>query len=322
MAFKKKESTEFKVGGITIKIGEKYILDHIPDPNSQVKTKKFPFEGSGVQDCVNFDLQKNIYDTGFYEGSYCLQAYSAADREELVPIYINQIKKPFEEFRNENLDHSSKNEFWGQYRYEAYVNKEFDTSKPDELFELFQIIIQGLAIDKNERNPFYKQGAQFIVSNPQITKNKNKERSKTKLDAIQKLAVLADGDKDKLDLILNFVRGESTNKVKKDDLKLIYFEVINDPNSGLDFSERFIEACESYETPTGKERMEYFHAINELVKLRKIKKDRRGYVTENGGVFLGNTLQDISKFCLTKDSAQAKAIEELIEQNPQVRREV
>lgn len=321
MAFKKKEVAEFKVGGIKIKLGEKYILDHIPDPNSQVKTKKFPFNGSGVMDCVNFDLQKNVFDTGFYEGSFCLQAYSAAEREELVPLYIAQIKKPFEEFRNENLDHSVNNLFWEKYRYEAYVNKVFDTSKPDELFELFQIIIQGLAIDKNERNPFYKQNAQFIVTNPQITKNKNKEKSKIKLDAIQKLAVLADGDKDKLDLILNFVRGEATNKVDKDDLKLIYFEVINDPKSGADFAERFVEACEEYETESGKDKMEYFHAVKELEKLRKIKKDRRGYVTEQG-VFLGNTPQDIAKFCLVTDSAQSKAIQELIEQNPQVRREV
>lgn len=322
MAFKKKEVSKFKVGGVTIEIGEKYILDHITDPNSQVGTKKFPFNGSGVIDCVNFDLQKNVFDTGFYEGSFCLQAYSQAEREELVPIYVNQIKKPFEEFRNEDLNHSEKNEFWKKFRYEAKVNKEFDTNKPDELFELFQIIVQGLACDKNEKNHFYRANSQFIISNPQVTKNKNKEKSKLKFEAIQKLAVLAEGDKDKLDLILNFVGREATNKVKKDDLKLIYFEVINDPKTGVDFAERFVEACEDYETDTGKSKMEYFHAINELFKLRKIKKDRRGFVTENGGVFLGNTLQDISKFCLAKDSAQAKAIEELIEQNPQVRREV
>jgi hypothetical protein len=322
MALKKKEISKFKVGGINIEIGQKYVLDHMQDPNSKIGTKKFPFTGSGVSDCVNFDLQKNVYDTGFYDGSFCLQAYSSAEREELVPIYVNQIKKPFEEFRNEDLNHAEKNDFWKNFRYEAYVNKEFDTNKPDDIFELFQIIIQGLAVDKNEKNPFYRQNAQFTVSNPQVTKNKNKERSKLKLEAIQKLTVLAEGDKDKLDLVLNYVGREATNKVGKDDLQLIYFEVINDPKTGVDFAERFIEACDNYETPTGKNKMEYFHAINELFKIRKIKKDRRGFVTENGGVFLGNTLQDIATFCLLKDSSQAKAIEELIEQSPQVRREI
>lgn len=322
MAFKKKEEvSEFKVGGLKIKIGQVYTLDHIEDPNSQVKTKKFPFKWNIVTDCVNFDENKRLFDTGFYENSVCLQAYSEAEKKELVPIYNKQIREPYEEFVNENLEQSAKNLFWETYRYEAYVNKPFDTKKPDELFELFMVIMQGLAIDKNERNPFYRRNAQFTVSSPQAVKTKNKDKSKLKLDALQRLTILADGDKEKLDLILNYIRGESTTKVDKDDLKLIYFEVINDGKSGLDFCEKFVEACKDYETDTGKEKMEYFYAVNELHKLRKIKKDRRGFVTENG-VFLGNTLPDIAKFCIIADSAQSKAIEELIEQNPSVRREV
>jgi len=323
MAFKKKEVSEFKVGGVTIKVGQKYILDHLSDPSSKVGTKKFPFNGSGVTDCVYFDSQKNVYDTGFYEGSYCLQAYTKAEREELVPIYVNQIMKPYEEFRNEDLNHAEKNKFWEKFRYEAKVNKEFDTNKADDLFELFQIILQGLACEKNEKNPFYRQNAQFTISNPQTTKNKNKENSKTKSEAIQKLNILADADKEKLDLVLNYIGREATNKVDKEDLKTIYFEVITEPKTGLDFAERFNEACDSYETPTGKEKMEYFHAANELLKLRKIKKiTGKGFFTEHGEIFLGLTLQGVAEFCLNKASQQAKAIEELIEQNPQVRREV
>lgn len=321
MAFTKKAVPEFKVGGVTITVGNKYILDHMSDPNSKVQTKKFPFSGCGITDCVNFDKQKNIFDTGFYESSFCLKEYTEAQKEELVPIYVKQIKEPYEKFVNENLDHSSKNQFWEKYKYEAYVNKEFDTNKPDEMFELFQVIIQGLACDKNEKNPFYRQNAQFTISNPQVTKNKKKENAKTRIKAIEKLTLLADGDKPKLDLILSYVRGESTSKVDKDDVKVIYFEVINDPKSGLDFAERFNEACEDYETEQGKDKMEYFHAINELVRIRKIKKDRRGYMTESGA-YLGNTLQDIAKFCMKKDSAQSKAIEELIEENPKVRRTI
>ena len=38
--------------------------------------------------------------------------------------------------------------------------------------------------------------------------------------------------------------------------------------------------------------------------------------------FKGNTLQDISQFCLDSNKAQYKAIESLIEENPKVRREI
>lgn len=325
MTFVKKE-TKFKVGGVEINLGQKYVLDHkfdggAPDGLKKIEATKFPFTGSGVQDCVAFDESRNMYDTGFYEHSLCLSHYTAEEKKALVPIYEKQIKKPFEQLRNEDLSASSNNEFWKRYRYEAYVNKEFDTNNPNDLFDLFLIITQGVACDKNEKNPFYRKPAQFIISNPHITKNKNKERSKTRLKAINFLSTLAQGDKDKLDLILNYVGREATHKVSAEDLQLIYFEVINDPKSGLDFAERFIEAIEEYETPVGKDKMEYFHAIGELVKLRKIKKEKGRFNTDQG-VFLGNTLQDIAKFCLNQSSTQAKVIQELIEQNPSVRREI
>lgn len=326
MAFTKKEN-QFNIGNVTIEIGQKYVLDHKPDGEANpalqsIGATKFPFTGSGVMDCINFDYTKNIYDTGFYDGSFCLSQYSAEERKALIPIYNKQIREPFEKFRNVDLNQSDKNEFWNGYRYEAYVNKEFDTSLPDQLFELFQVIIQGVACNKNEKNPFYRKPAQFTISNPQSTKNKKKEETKTRLNAISKFNVLADGDRDKLDLVLQYVGREVTNKVDTDDLKIIYYDYINAPKEGLDFAERFINTCEEYESTEGQLKMEFFHAVNQLFKLRKIRKDRRGYVTENGGVFLGLTMQAVAEFCLQTNSAQYKAIEELIEQNPEVRREV
>lgn len=327
MAFQKKEVKKFKVGNIDIVIGDKYVLDNkfdagAPEALQKIETTKFPFTGSGVVDCVNFDSEKGIFDTGFYEDSYCLSQYNKDEKKELVNIYNKQIKEPFEKLRgNIDLSPNADNKFWSDYRYEAYANKEFDTAKETDLMELFQVIVQGIACDKNEKNPFYRQNAQFVVSNPSLVKNKEKEKSKLRLKAIQALTTLADGDKDKLDLVLEYIGRDNTAKVDKEDLKLIYFEVFNDKKSGLQIAENFIEACDSYETEDGKYKMELFYAINKLYKLRKINKERRGFVTLDG-IYLGNTLQDISKFCLNKDTAQYRAISALIDENPKVRREV
>lgn len=326
MAFVKKEKlNKFRVGNIEIVIGDKYVLDNkfdasAPEALQKIETTKFPFEGSGITDCVNFDNVKGIYDTGFYNTSYCLNKYKE-EKEELVNIYVKQIKEPYEKMTNKSLAQDSNNDFWQNYRYEAYANKEFDTNDPMQLMDLFQVIIQGVACDKNEKDPFYRQGAQFIISNPNLVKNKNKERSRTRLKAIQMLTTLADADKDKLDLVLEFNGRDNTGKVAAEDVKLIYFEVFNNPKTGLALAEKFIETCENYETEKGKETMEFFYAINKLYKFRKIIKDKRGYVTLDG-VYLATTLQDIAKFCLNRDSAQYKAIEALIEENPNVRREV
>lgn len=327
MAFTKKEEIKkIKIGSCTIEIGQRYILDHkldgnAPDALKKIEATKFPFTGSGVMDCVFFDATKNLYDTGFYEASFCLQNYTEAEKTEWVKTYNKQIKAPFEALRNIDLSPNESNDFWKTYRYEAYVNKEFDTSNPSDLFELFQIIIQGVACEKTERNPFYRSSAQFTISNPLAVKTKSKERTKLRLKSIESLTTLADSDKDKLDLVLQFVGREDTTKVSADDLKLMYFEIINDKNSGIDFCERFLDACDEYETKAGQDKMEFFHIIKKLYNLREIKKDKRGFVTKHGE-FLGITLQDAAVFCLKTDSKQYKAIESLIEENPQVRREV
>ena len=82
-----------------------------------------------------------------------------------------------------------------------------------------------------------------------------------------------------------------------------------------------METYSKIESEYGKLELEYFYAINKLFKLRKIRKGKRGYVTETDD-FLGNSLKDIAKFCLNQTSNASKLIEELIEKNPQVRRQI
>ena len=327
MAIQRKEVKKFKVGNIEIVIGDKYVLDNrfdatAPEALRKIETTKLPFTGAGVKDAVYFDDMKQLYDTGFYETSNCLQRYSEEERPELVKIYNKQIKEPFEKIMNVDLSPAGNNDFWESYRYEAYANKQFDTNNPLELMELFQIVIQGIACDKNEKDPFYRNNAQFTISNPSTVKNKNKEKSKNKLKAITTLSTLADANRDKLNLILEFIgRGDNISKISKEDLNLIYFELFNDGKAGLDIAESFLDACDMYESPDGKTKMEFFYAINKLFKLRKISKGNRGYETLDG-VWLGNNLQDIAQFCLNTQTTQYKAIESLIEENPSVRREI
>lgn len=322
----KKELNKFKVGGVEIVLGDRYVLDGkldatAPEALQKIESSKFPFSGSGVYDCVHFDESRRMFDTGFYKESFCLSQYRTDERETLVKIYQDKIKKPFEASRgNIDLSPNENNEFWTKWRYEAYANKEFDTTDPTQLLELFQIIMQGIACDKNEKNPFYRQNAQFTISNPSAVKNKEKEKAKIKVKAWKSFVTLLDGDREKLDLILEYIGKENTAKVDKEDLEVIYHQLFNS-KSGLDLAESFLEASEEYDTEEGKTKMEYFYAINKLFKLRKIVKNSRGFSTTDAE-HLGITLQDIAKFCLNVNSKQYKIIESLIDENPSVRREV
>lgn len=323
---KEKEITKFKVANIEIEIGKKYILDNKFDASAplalqKMDATKYPFNGSGSLTAINFDTKRNTFDTGFDKQSFCLSKYTLEEKETLVPLYNKLIREPFEKAFNVDLDSNKNSEFWNEFKMELKVNREFNTNDPLELMELFQTIIQGMACEKGEKNPFYRQNAQYIVSNPTFVKNKQKEKTKIRKNAIKRLNLLIDGDRDKLNLILEFMGRDNVSKVTAEDLEDTYFEVFNQPEQGVKVAEEFVNICDFYETSKGKEQMEFFYAISALLRLRKIQKTNRGYETLEG-TYLGINLKGASEFCLQPDSVQRKAIEQLIDENPIVRREV
>jgi|TARA_R110000782_G_scaffold184197_3_gene274425 hypothetical protein len=308
----------FKIGNLTIEKGKKYVLDHkfdgsAPDGLKSLEATRLPFERNSLVDAVYFDELQNLYDTGFYTQSISLSRYKQAERDELVPVYIKEIKEPYEKIINKILSQNSDNEFYKNYRYESYVNKEFDTNNPVEFFDLFNAIIQGIVCAKDERDPFYRSQAQFNLSNPTDVKNKSKEKTKRRRTAFEKFSTMATSNRDKLNLILEFIGKDNPAKIESDDLKDIYYEVIHEQKTGMDFVDRFLEASDKYEGDQGKLEMEYFAAVKRLDKAGKIKKTRTGYVTTTGEQFLGTTLQSIASFCILSGSKQKEIIDELVE---------
>lgn len=309
-------TVKFKVGNIEIERGKKYVLDHkfdgsAPTGLKSIEATRLPFEKNVLVDCVYFDDNQNQYDTGFYPQSMCLSRYSQGQREELVAIYNKEIRIPYEEARNTSLEQNAKNDFYKDYRFELYVNKEFDTSNPLDMFDLFNAIMQATVCAKDEKDPHYAHTSKFNLSNPTEVKNKAKDKTKRRRIAFDKLSTMADGDKDKLDTVLEFIGRDNPAKVSKDDLKDLYFDIINDRVNGMDFVDRFLEASEKYNTPTGKDEMEYFTVAKRLYKANEIKKTKAGFTTVSGDQFLGTTLQGVATFCLNKDSIQHKVIMEL-----------
>lgn len=325
MALKKTEEpkkTQIKIGNITIEIGKRYILDHkfdgsAPDGLKKIEATRLPFDRNSISDCVWYDETQRLYDTGFYPQSYCLSQYTPSEREELVKVYNKQIREPYEKTVNVNLDSSSKNEFYKDYKFELYVNKEFDTTNPLDLFDLFNAILQTRVCAKDERNPFYNSDAQFNLSNPSEVKNKAKDKVKKRRQALEKFVTMVDNHRDKLNLVLEYIGRDNPEKIDNDDLKDIYFEIVHDKNTGMDFVDRFTEASSKYDTESGKEEMEFYAGVKRLLKASLIKKDKSGFKTANGDQFLGITLQDVATKCMNKDSIQYKTVLELLDELPE-----
>lgn len=321
VATKSTKPTSIKIGNTIIELGRKYVLDHkfdggAPDGLKKIEATRLPFSRNTISDCVGYDEQKNLYDTGFYPQSACLTSYSQADREELVNVYIKEIKTPYEKFKNVDLSAQADNVFLKNHRYELYVNKEFDTSDAGDRYDLFNALLQGYVCNKEEKNPRYRNMAQFNISNPQDVKNKNKDKTKKRRQAFEKFTVMTDGHRDKLDLVLEYIGRDNPAKVDGDDLKDAYYEAFHEVKNGMDLVNKFTDASSMYDTERGKEEMEYYALAKRLYKAGKTKKTKRGFETVTGENFLGATLQDTAKFCMNTDSIQHKIILELRDELP------
>ena len=321
-----KKPVELIIGNSKIIIGKKYTLEPKPDPNAPNGLKGFtktPFQGNITSDCLYFHEDSKRYDTCLYASSYSL--LQTIDEPELrnnrVTLYEEHIKNPYEEKYFVNLEPSEKNDFWNNYKVEVYENKQFDTNDEKQLLDLFLILWSGSVCEKDEKDPFFNRRASFIISSSENNKNKAKEKTKEKKTCWKIFDELVNGDRDKLNLVLQWIGEEDQSLVDGEDLSTIYYDVINGEN-GLAFAERFNSAIKEYDTVLGKEKMEYFYAIRKLVKKRAIKKSPRGYIEDGTEVWIGNRLEDIAAACLSDKSQQHQIINDLIEKNPDVRREV
>ncbi len=316
---------KLRIANSYITIGNKYVLDHKPDPSApdgMREMTKYPFEDNKVAEKVFFDSKRRQFDTCFYTESPSLRVIipDEIERAELVKQYNTLIKNKYEKTFNEDLEPSEKNTFWENYTIEAHVNKQYDTNNINDLMDLFHLLNMGAICEKDEKNPFLRKDASFIITSTEKLKSKSKDKVKIKSQSFILFNTMLNADRDKLDLILQWLGKEDPSNIQNDDLGVIYYGIING-DGGEQFCESFLQAEKDYsESEKGKEKMEWFYSIRRLLNKRRIKRTNRGYVATDSDILLGNTLQDIAKFCLDDKSQQFSIVKDLIEENPDVRR--
>lgn len=315
----KTNNVSLHIGNTVIEIGKKYSLSNrfdsaAPDGMKTIKATKFPFDMNDTKECVFFDETRNLYDTGLYEYSRVFTTDIKLTQEKIkerIVSYKKHIISPFESSQLKDLSPNSA--FWGEYRFDVYVNREFDTTIVTDLFDLFNVIMQGVACNEEERDQLYKSNASYNITSIQEVKDKKKEGTKDKRTCVDTFNEMVDNNREKLDVILGFINKGASDSIENDDLKDIYYDIINAPKTGADFIKRFTEACSKYESDNGKLEMEYFSIAQKLYLKNRIKKIGGKYMTANETDFLGTSLQDIAKFCLDPKSKQHKIITELYE---------
>ncbi len=315
MAVKTKKPTSIKIANTEIVFGKTYAVDHkfdgtAPDGMKELGATKFPLTGVAASQRIYFDENRNVFDTGFYVESLCNKnILSKENPEEVVRIYQEYIKEPYE--KRMNVDCSESNfDFWDNFGYVVKVNKSYNTSDPIELFQLFHALKQGVICNKGEKDSVL-QKAQYNISNFEAIKSKEDTKFDNKMKAVNTFNLLFASDEEKLYTILEYLQAVNPRATDKDVLKRTYLRQLDDPKSGTDLVDRFLEASEKYNEPKGQLEMQYFAVAQKLYLKGKITKKLGSYYDE-AGLLLANSLKDIARKC-SLDDKEALEFRENIE---------
>lgn len=301
-SLKKDNRTTLKIANSTIVIGETYEVrpkvDYTaPDGMQRAGTTKLLHEGNAEVRGINFDENKRKWDTGFDESSLCNFDLLDSEKAATVKAFNSNIKEPYE--KAYNVDCSSNNdEFWSEYTYEIYTNKSFNTEDVKDLFDLFQALKHGRLCEVGERD-YALQKANYNIKNIDKVKSIEEERMADKFEAIATFSIMLNQDitkDDTLLAILEWLQITNVRGAEKSALRNIVMRMFDNPNSGYDFSRRFLEAVKLTDSAQGKKRMEIFSILQKLYLKNKIEQ-KRGVMYIDGHL-LGNTLKEASQKAL------------------------
>lgn len=316
MAFKKLEVPKegLKVANTYIKIGQTYEIAHkydgsAPDGMQEIGATKFPLTGVAEVKSVFFDERRNTFDTGFYTESLCNSRIPQLERDELVRLYEDRIKIPYEKRMNRDCSETNLS-FWDNYKYEVKVNKSFDTSDPKDLFDLFQALKQGTICNEGEKDSTL-QKARYTIKNIEAVRSKEDEKLDNKIQAMTIFNTNLNLDIEKLYTVLEYLQASNPRGMEKEALRRTYIRILDDSKKGTEFVKRFLEASNKYNSEQGKLEMQYFAVVQKLFVKGKITK-KLGALYHEDGTYLANTPKDIATKCaMGVDKEYSDKIDEL-----------
>lgn len=292
--------------GTTYEVIGKKDLD-APDGFQAYNTTKLLMEGIEEIHSVPFNEETRRWDTGFELNSACNFTMPKADKDALIKAYNTHIKKPYEAFYQVDTD-ATNNDFWGgndglkipPYFYKIRTGKTFDTSRPDELFDLFHALKQGVICEAGEKDPILQRKAKYCVRNREKLISLQEEKQNNKFDAIATFATLVNTlDPEKDDTLYCVLEWMQVSQVRNSDLETLkrsVMKLFESEKTGYDNAKKFLEAYEMTKDPTTKNKMDVFSMLTQLHIKQKLEYKRQQYYLEN--TLLGNHLKGAAQLAV------------------------
>lgn len=326
MPVAKKENAVISIGSFDIIVGNTYEVigkkDYsAPDGFQMHETTKFLIPGIKEIRSVPYDENSRRWDTGFEEHSPCNAKIPRDQRKVLVDTYIKNIKKPYEAWCNKSTE-ATEDDFWGgndkikakPYFYEVYTGKTFDTKKPSDLFDLFIALKQGVICKKGEKDPSLKSSAKYCIRDREQAVSLKEEKASNKAEAIFTFMTLLNAldpkkvDDDTLYTVLEWLQFTSVRNTDKEALKSLVLKRFEDPKTGYETCDRFLEAYNLTKNDGMREEMEMFSIVTRLNHKGVFEYKRSQYFLD--GDSIGSNLKGIAKKALDNPTVKARLIDE------------
>lgn len=228
-----------------------------------------------------YDTQRRLWDTGLYPTSRSFnEAFAGSELGKDVVFGRIQdfIIKPFEEEKGETLlrHTSDNNEFWDNYRIEVTRGQIFDTSKIDDLINLYFLLIhKRLTPKEHESNPLFKQPvSSYLVVDKEGALSRQAEKESIRMEAIATFYTLLSNDKKGLLSILDYLGIQANDSTAKETLIRVFNDWVNSKTDKFQNDKLFLETVKTYNSKDGEQLFYIFTTLKELHKKGKIKLNR------------------------------------------------
>lgn len=307
---------EIKIPGIdfTIKSHKIYTVLPKPDPSAPDGLKEHgttKIIHPDITDTVSapFNVDMNVWDTGFYEFSPCLRGLSEEERKAHVENVQKYIVKKVEQIKGEGiLDHSPNNRFFDEFPIALYNKLSFNTEDPIQLLMLYLVILgKDLAPKEYVGHPKFRKAAYQVVNREKEISSKAQasiDRSK----ATGEFHSLLNSNKKKLRIILEYL-GISSTIISDDDTYITVFQkFLEDKHDGYRNGKIFLETVEKFKGD-GSEELYIFDNLNSLATKGELKIFKQEYFL--GDVNLGGSLKTAAYIVSQNDDLKVALMEKV-----------
>ena len=262
-----------------------------------------------------FDTELGVWDTGMFENSKALSKAipSQEERSKFIKDVTKYVVAPLEKLKGKNFlsQFSDNNDYWDNFRVNIFKGKIFNTDKPEELLQLFLILLhKQVTPNALESNPEFKN-SQYCIIDKEDSVDRTLEKEYGMAEAQAVFFNLMKTKKDDLVLISDYLKIGISPKTEDKVLVSLFNNWLKDKTDGYQNYAIFLKTHKFFLTEDGEKEIFYHSKIKELINKNVVKQRKQEIWFEEE--FIGSDLKAAAKNILASKDLQNKFLKHTTE---------